>query len=51
MPTGIVMGGIEHQEYSSRTVEIGADDIIVLYTDGITESINEEEEMFGEERL
>jgi PAS domain S-box-containing protein len=51
MPTGIFLGGLEHQVYSSRTVEIGAGDIIVLYTDGITESINGEEEMFGEDRL
>jgi sigma-B regulation protein RsbU (phosphoserine phosphatase) len=51
MPTGIFIGGIEHQEYSSRTVDIGEGDIIVLYTDGITESINEKEEMFGEDRL
>lgn len=51
MPTGIFLGGIEHQAYTSRTVKIGPGDIIVLYTDGITESINGLEEMFGEERL
>ena len=51
MPTGIFLGGLEHQVYSSRTVEIGAGDIVVLYTDGITESINGDEEMFGEDRL
>jgi sigma-B regulation protein RsbU (phosphoserine phosphatase) len=51
MPTGIFLGGIEHQHYSSQTVEIGNGDIVVLYTDGITESINAEEEMFGEDRL
>jgi PAS domain S-box-containing protein len=51
MPTGIFLGGIEHQVYSSRTVEIGTGDIVVLYTDGITESINGDEEMFGEDRL
>jgi len=51
MPTGIFLGGLEHQVYSSRTVEIGAGDIVILYTDGITESINGKEEMFGEDRL
>ncbi|MCU0629583.1 MAG: PAS domain S-box protein [Methanoregulaceae archaeon] len=51
MPTGIFLGGIEHQVYSSRTVEIGPGDIVVLYTDGITESINGDDEMFGEDRL
>jgi sigma-B regulation protein RsbU (phosphoserine phosphatase) len=26
-------------------------DVIVMYTDGVTESINRKEEMFGEDRL
>jgi PAS domain S-box-containing protein len=51
MPTGIVLGAVEHREYYSRTLDIGPDDLIVMYTDGITESINAREEMFGEERL
>ena len=51
MPTGIVLGAIENREYFSRAVDIGTGDIIVLYTDGITESINAREEMYGEERL
>ena len=51
MPTGIVLGAVENREYFSRTVDIGTGDIIVLYTDGITESINAREEMYGEERL
>jgi sigma-B regulation protein RsbU (phosphoserine phosphatase) len=51
MPTGIVLGAVEHREYFSRTIDIGPDDVIVMYTDGITESINTREEMFGEERL
>jgi PAS domain S-box-containing protein len=51
MPTGIFLGGMEHQVYSSESVEINPGDIVVLYTDGITESINGEEEMFGEDRL
>ena len=51
MPTGIVLGAVGHREYSSRTIDIGSGDVIVMYTDGITESINAQEEMFGEERL
>ena len=51
MPTGIFLGGVENQVYSSKTVKIGSGDIVVLYTDGITESINGNEEMFGEDRL
>ena len=51
LPTGIVLGAFENQEYSSRSTCIGPGDIVVLYTDGVTESINPSEEMFGEERL
>ncbi len=51
MPTGIILGGLEDQKYGSKTVGIGPGDVAVLYTDGVTESINASEEMFGEERL
>lgn len=51
MPTGIVLGAVENREYYSRTLTIEPDDVIVMYTDGVTESINENEELFGEERL
>jgi len=51
LPTGIVLGAVENQEYSSHTVSIGPGDVVVMYTDGVTESINAKEELFGEERL
>jgi PAS domain S-box-containing protein len=51
MPTGIVLGAVEHREYFSRTITLGTGDVIVMYTDGITESINAREDMFGEKRL
>jgi len=51
LPTGIVLGVMEDQDYESKTVTIGKDDIIVMYTDGVTESINKQEELFGEKRL
>ena len=51
MPTGIVLGAVENREYYSKTLTIGQGDIIVMYTDGVTESINAQEELFGEERL
>lgn len=51
MPTGIVLGAVENREYFSRTLSVDPGDVIVMYTDGVTESINAKEEMFGEERL
>jgi sigma-B regulation protein RsbU (phosphoserine phosphatase) len=37
--------------FSQRTVELHKGERIVCYTDGITESNNSEQELFGEERL
>jgi PAS domain S-box-containing protein len=51
MPTGIVLGAVENREYYSRTLSIGPGDVVVMYTDGVTESINAKEELFGEDRL
>ena len=50
-PTGIALGAEEHRKYTSRTIGIGAGDVVVMYTDGVTEATNHEFEMFGEERL
>lgn len=35
----------------SETIELTKDDILLLYTDGITEAMNSNRELFGEERL
>lgn len=50
-PTGLVLGVMENQDYESRSVTIGKGDVLVMYTDGVTESINTCEELFGENRL
>ncbi|MDD3407313.1 MAG: SpoIIE family protein phosphatase [Methanomicrobium sp.] len=49
--TGIAMGAVEDAEYEAKECPLQAGDIMVLYTDGITEAMNEKEEMYGEERL
>jgi PAS domain S-box-containing protein len=51
LPTGIVLGAVENREYISRSLTIERGDVIVMYTDGVTESINAQEELFGEKRL
>jgi PAS domain S-box-containing protein len=50
-PTGMALGVAEHQPYEARTVAIGPDDVLLLYTDGVTEAVDPRTEMFGEERL
>jgi sigma-B regulation protein RsbU (phosphoserine phosphatase) len=48
---GVAVGVFKEAAYAEETVTLANEDILVLYTDGITEVINAEEEEFGEERL
>lgn len=48
---GFVLGGMEDIQYSQNEIFLNPRDRIFLYTDGVTEAINKEEEQFGEERL
>jgi PAS domain S-box-containing protein len=51
LPTGIALGAMENQKYRSQSLKIEKGDVVVMYTDGVTESINSKEELFGEKRL
>ncbi|MFC2047314.1 SpoIIE family protein phosphatase, partial [Chloroflexota bacterium] len=49
--TGMVLGVIEDMTWKQETVHMAAGDILLLYTDGITEAQNLQQELFGEKRL
>ncbi|MDD4137873.1 MAG: SpoIIE family protein phosphatase [Methanoregula sp.] len=48
---GIALGVIDNVDLQSVKVNLKPGDVLVLYTDGVTEAINNKEEEFGEERL
>ncbi len=48
---GLVVGIMPDSEYEEGRATLCAGDDLVLYTDGVTEAANTEDEMFGEERL
>lgn len=50
-PTGAAVGLIENSEFQSATVQLRPGDLLVFYTDGVTETHNAEEDEFGDERL
>jgi len=49
--TGIPLGLLPMCEYESSELTLGVGDTLVLYTDGITEATNPDEEEYGVERL
>ncbi len=49
--SGVAMGLFKEANFAEETVTLADGDVLILYTDGITEVINAEEEEFGEERL
>jgi sigma-B regulation protein RsbU (phosphoserine phosphatase) len=48
---GPVLGVLGDAEYEQAHVSLGAGDRLVLYTDGLTEARNADDEEFGEDRL
>jgi sigma-B regulation protein RsbU (phosphoserine phosphatase) len=48
---GLIVGIMEDASYEEGSVKLMAGDRVVLYTDGVTEAVRENDEMFGEERL
>ncbi|MCX6287616.1 MAG: SpoIIE family protein phosphatase [Bacteroidetes bacterium] len=48
---GTVLGGIEHFNYKSLKLTLSPGDILYLYTDGVTEAFNRQEELYGDKRL
>ena len=53
LPTtsGVALGVMPDIEYEQETFQMAPGDLVVFYTDGVTEAIDEAEEEFGVERL
>ena len=49
--TGIALGVVEGMKYEERQIDLLPGDILVLYTDGVNEAINDREEQYGLARL
>ncbi len=51
MPTGPVIGIMDEPDYGEQSVMLKQGDVLVMYTDGVTEAVDENKDMFSEERL
>ncbi len=47
----LFLGGMDDTDYNRRSVILNPGDMIFLYTDGVTETINADKELFTRERL
>jgi sigma-B regulation protein RsbU (phosphoserine phosphatase) len=50
-PTGPAIGLIEEFTFKSATVQLWPGDLLVLYTDGVTEALGSDGQLFGREKL
>jgi len=48
---GIIVGMIPGFDYTEECIEFKSLDVLILYSDGVTEAMNHSEEEFGEERF
>lgn len=46
-----VLGGMDGMNFVQQSIKLEKDDIIYMYTDGVTEALDNEKELYGEERL
>jgi sigma-B regulation protein RsbU (phosphoserine phosphatase) len=50
-PTGAAIGLVEEAKFGEKTIDLQEGDLLVLYTDGVTETMNTENQEFGRKRL
>jgi len=48
---GLILGTFQEAAYEQGQIDLRPEDRLVMFTDGITEAVNQEEEEFGEQRL
>jgi phosphoserine phosphatase RsbU/P len=51
MTDGFLVGKIEHQDYDSKKIQLQKGDTLFLYTDGVTEAMDNDMNMFEDDRL
>ena len=51
LPPGVLLGISEDPVYETRTLTLGPQDTLLLYTDGVTEAMNAAKELLGDDWL
>jgi sigma-B regulation protein RsbU (phosphoserine phosphatase) len=50
-PTEAAIGLVEEADLAEKTIELQQKDLLVMYTDGVTEAVNPKNQEFGRDRL
>jgi len=50
-PGGMPLGVFEDAQFGERKIQLKVGETLLVYTDGVTEAMNEARDLFGEERL
>ena len=50
-PGGMPLGVFEEAKFGQRELELAPGESLLVYTDGVTEAMNEAKDLFGEDRL
>ena len=48
---GMALGGVNDFQYQSKRIVLKKGETVFLYTDGVTEAMNERNELFSDDRL
>ena len=48
---GLMLAGMDGIRYKEQTLQLEKGDMLYLYTDGVTEAMDKDEEQYGEDRL
>jgi HAMP domain-containing protein len=48
---GVALGVVPDMGLEEKEITLDSNDVVVLYTDGLTEAINDKEEQFGQDRM
>ncbi len=51
LPRGLVLGAMEDSAYSTNKIVLAENDMLLVYTDGVTEAMNGEKKLYSSERL
>ena len=47
----MLLGSFDFAEYHTRQTTLGPGDVVVMFSDGVTEAVNTANQLFGDERL